>query len=234
VLVMTAALVLAGCSSGGAKKKATATTTTSSTPATAVTGEALSPAPGSTQGSSGVGVMVDLVFRTKDPLLLPAAVRTAGPGTPGTNPVFAGLEVTLSGTDPALGGPTANLANLFQTVAVSQLADGTREVRAVWISATGRFGVGVDSTLEAYVVRGVAPTKAPPDLNGLDVVSNVIHVQFHIGGQAPSTSTSSPTPPASSTTPAPTTTVRRTTTTARVLPTTTTATTSPPTSPPVT
>ena len=225
MLVLTAALMLAGCSSGGSKKKATASTTTSSTPATAVTGEALSPVPGSTQGSSGVGIMVDLVFRTKDPALLPAAVRTTGPGRPGTNPVFSGLELTLSTTDPTLGGPAANLANLVQTVAVSQLPDGSTEVRAVWISATPRFGVGVDSTLEAYVVRGVAPTTVPPDRNGLDVVSNVVHVEFHIGGQAATSSTSSSTPPASSTTRAPVTTVRPATTTTRVVPTTTTATT---------
>jgi hypothetical protein len=237
VLVVTAALVLVGCSSGGSKKKqTTASSTTSSTSATAVTGQAFSPEPNSTQGAGGTGIVVDLVFRTSDPTLLKAAVRTSGTGRPGRNAVFPSLVVTLSTTDQALGGPAANLADLFQLVSVSQQPDGSAEVWATWVNAAARFGVGVDSVLEAYVVRGDAPATVPADRNGLDVVSNVIHVSFHINGQAASTSTSSATPSTSAvpatTRPAPTTT-RPTTTTTHVV-TTTTNVTAPPTSPPVT
>jgi hypothetical protein len=123
--------------------------------------------------------------------------------------------VTLSTTDTSIGGPQANLADLFQLVGVSQQSDGSAEVWATWVNAAAKFGVDVDSALEAYVVRGDAPATVPSDRNGLDVVSNVIQVQFHIAGAANGgSSTSSSSMPTSSTTrPVTSTTVRATTTT---------------------
>src|SRR5438309_8725737 len=212
-LAVTTALLLAACSSGGSKKKTTTvTSTTSTTLGTAVTGKALSPEPDSVQGVGGVGIVVDLAFRTKDVSLLQAQVRTSGGAKPGVNTAFPGLVVSLSTTESSLGGPTANLADLFQIVSVSKQSDGSTEVWATWVNAKPLFGVDVDSVLEAYVVQGGAPPIAPTDQTGLDVVSNVVRVSFHVaGGVAPSSSSSSSTSQVvlSSTT------IRRTTTTAR-------------------
>src|SRR5947207_4376288 len=117
-LAVAAALLLAACNLGGSKKKTTtaSTSTTSTTLATAVTGKALSPEPDSVQGLGGVGIVVDLAFRTKDASLLQAELRTSGGAKPGVNAAFPGLVVSLSTTDPSLGGPSANLADLFQIV----------------------------------------------------------------------------------------------------------------------
>ena len=218
MLLITATLVLAACSSGGSKKKATAasTTTSSTAAATAVTGQAFSPEPNSTQGVSGTGIVVDLAFRSKDPTLVKAGIRTTGPGRPGRNAAFPSLVVTLSTTDASLGGPQANLADLFQIVSVSQQSDGSAEVWVTWINAAPKFGVDVDSMLEAYLVRGDAPVSVPADRSGLDVVSNVINVSFHVAGPATGASTTSSSSVSSSSTtsrPLTTTTARVTTTT---------------------
>jgi hypothetical protein len=235
-MAVTTALLFAACNSGGSKKRTTAaTSTTSTTSATAVTGKALSPEPESVQGVGGVGIVVDLVFRTKDPSLLTAEVRSGGGAKPGANPAFPGLVVSLSTTDPSLGGPSANLADLFQIVSVSKQSDGSSEVWATWVNAKPLFGVDVDSVLEAYVVHGGAPPIAPTDHVGLDVVSNVLRVSFHVaGGVAPSSSTSSSLVVSSTTARRTTTTARRVTTTPTTKPAaTTTASTAPP-APPTT
>jgi hypothetical protein len=124
VLTVAAALVLAACSSGGSKKKA-ASSTTSSTAATPATVQVFSPEPNSTQGVCGNGIVIDLAIRAKDSNLLKAAIRPGQPGQPGRNPAYQNLVVTLSTTEPGLGGPQANIAGLFQIVSVSQQSDGS-------------------------------------------------------------------------------------------------------------
>ena len=232
VLTVVAGLVLAACSSGGSKKKTAANSTTSSSAATAVTVQAFSPEPNSAQGVCGNGIVIDLSIRSKDPNLLKAAVRAALPGQPGRNPIYQNLVVTLSTTEPALGGPQANLAGLFQIVSVSQQSDGSGEIWATWINGQPRFGVDVDSALDAYVVADAAPATVPADRAGLNVVSNVVHVPFHVAGAVGSTACApTTTVPTSTSTTGHTTTTARTTTT-RVVTTTTHATTTtvPPTS----
>jgi hypothetical protein len=141
---------------------------------------------------------------------LKAAIRAAQPGQPGRNPAYQNLVVTLATTEPSLGGPQANIAGLFQIVSVSQQPDGSGEIWATWVNGQPRFGVDVDSAVDAYVVSDPAPATVPADRSGLNVVSNVVHVPFHVAGSvgntpcAPTTTTSGST---SSTT--------RTTTTAR-------------------
>ena len=189
VLTVIAGIVLAGCSSGKSKKAARTTSTseaaTSSTePTTEVTATAYSPERDSVQGVGGVGMVVALAFRSRDASLLQAQNRTTGGAKPGRNAAFANLVVTLSTTDQSLGGPAANLADLFQTIGVSKQADGSSEVFATWINAKPLFGVDVDSVLEAYVVRGPAPATVPEGQTGLDVISNVINVSFHLGPPA--------------------------------------------------
>jgi hypothetical protein len=215
VVVVASVLVLAGCSSGGGKKKAAAVSSTTSTTAssTAVTGEAFSPQPNSIQGIGGAGILVNLAFKSKETDLLKSSLRTTSPGRPGRNPAFPGLVVTLSTTDAALGGAQANLADLFQIISAAQLPDGSTQVSATWANGLPRFGVDVDSVLEAYVVRGDAPVSVSSDRSGLDVVSNVINVQFHVAGGSASASSTSSTARGATTTTLRTTTSRATATT---------------------
>jgi len=217
VLTVVAGLVLAACSSGGSKKKTAANSTTSSSAATAVTVQAFSPEPNSTQGVCGNGIVIDLSIRSKDPNLLKAAVRPAQPGQPGRNPIYQNLVVTLSTTEPSLGGPQANIAGLFQIVSVSQQSDGSGEIWATWINGQPRFGVDIDSALDAYVVADAAPATVPADRAGLNVVSNVVHVPFHVAGSVGSTACApTTTVPTSTSTTGRTTTTARTTTTRAV------------------
>jgi len=196
-----AAVVLAGC--GSTSSTASAPTTTSpaalastSPPTTvaakAVTAQVFSPEKGSIQGVSGSGMVVDLAFRSKDAALLAGTFRLGGalpdpaaPVKPGRLDALPGLVVTLSTTGDGAGGPTANLANLFQIVSVSRQADGSAEVWATWTNAKPGFGIDVDTVLDAYLVRGDAPDKVPADRAGLDVVSNLINVPFHLAGPKP-------------------------------------------------
>jgi len=176
VLTLVAALALAACSSSSKKKSSSTTTTNANTP---VTAQAFSPEEGSTQGVNGTGIVVSLAFRSSDASLLKAKVKATSGARPGTNTSFPGLVVTLSSTAPSLGGAQANLADLFQ-VGVAQRSDGTTEVLATWVSAKPLFGLDVDSTLEAFVLRGDAPAAVPTDRSSLDVVSNVLTVRFHV------------------------------------------------------
>jgi len=232
VLTVVAGLVLAACSSGGSKKKTAANSTTSSSAATAVTVQAFSPEPNSAQGVCGNGIVIDLSIRSKDPNLLKAGIRGAQPGQPGRNPIYQNLVVTLSTTEPALGGPQANIAGLFQIVSVSQQSDGSGEIWATWVNSQPRFGVDVDSALDAYVVGDAAPATVPADRTGLNVVSNVVHVPFHVAGSVGNTAcaATTTTTPTSSTTGRTTTTLRTTTSKATTTTHATTSTTSAPTS----
>jgi len=229
VLPVVAAVLLAACSSGGSKKTSTNSSTSSSAP-TAVTLQAFSPEANSIQGVCGVGIVIDLSIRSRDVNLVKAGIRAAQNGQPGRNPVYQNLVVTLATTDPALGGSQANIAGLFQIVSVSQQPDGSGEVWVTWTNGQPRFGVDVDSTLDAYVLGDPAPATVPADHTGLNVVSNVVHVPFHVAGSVGSTpcaATTSTSTPGSSTT-AHTTTTSHTTTSKATTTTKVTTTSSPP------
>jgi hypothetical protein len=237
VLPVVAGLVLAACSSGGSKKNTAANSTTSSSAATVVTVQAFSPEANSVQGVCGNGIVIDLSIRAKDPNLLKSGIRAAQPGQPGRNPIYQNLVVTLSTTEPALGGPQANIAGLFQIVSVSQQSDGSGEIWATWVNGQPRFGVDLDSVLDAYVVSDPAPATVPADRTGLNVVSNLVHVPFHVAGavgNTPCAQTSTTAAGATSTTGRTTTTARTTTSKATTTTHATTSTTSasPPTSAP--
>jgi hypothetical protein len=182
----------------------------------------------------GNGIVIDLGIRSKDPNLLKSAIRAAQPGQPGRNPAYQNLVVTLSTTEPALGGPQANIAGLFQIVSVSQQSDGSGEIWATWVNGQPRFGIDVDSAVDAYVVGDAAPATVPADRSGLNVVSNVVHVPFHIAGSVGSTACAPTTsaPPASTSTTGRTTTTVRTTTSKATTTTHATTSTSPPTTAP--
>jgi hypothetical protein len=205
-LVLLSVVVLASCSSGKKASSPSPTplfdeTTTSSLPSTPVVARILSPDKGSVQGSGGRGMVVALTFEAKDAASLPAEFRLGGalpspaPAVkPGRNPAFPGLVVALSTTGAPLGGPTANLANLFQIVSPSTQPDGSVRVSAVWTNAQAGFGSDVDATLVALTVAGSAPDTIPANPADMNVTSNPAQVSFHIsGGDAASSSTTSTT-----------------------------------------
>jgi hypothetical protein len=193
-----AAVLLAACSGGDDDSSAPTTapfvfdgTSTTLLPTTPVVAKVLSPEPASVQGAGGRGMVVALKFSAKDPTVLPAEFRLGGAlpppapaARPGHNPAFPGLVVGLSSTGSALGGPSVNLANLFQVVSPSLQLDGSREVSTVWTNSSVDFGTDVDTTLTAYVVAGTAPDTIPPSQANIDVLSNTVEITFHIGGAA--------------------------------------------------
>ena len=193
VIAGLAAVVLTACTSNDEPSSTPTTfssfdtTTTSALPTTAVIGRALSPEKGSVQGSGGRGMVVVLNFTARDPSALTAELRSglspaAASAKPGHNPAFPGLVVGLSSTGAALGGPSANLANLFQIVTPAVQLDGSMQVSAVWTNAQPDFGTDVDATLVAFVVSGTAPDVIPPSQANIDVISNPVEVSFRVSG----------------------------------------------------
>ena len=191
-----AAALLVSCSSGDGEGSSPTTTpfpfdgtTSTLLPTTPVVARALSPEPASVQGAGGRGMVVALKFSAKDPTVLPAEFRLGGAlpppapaAKPGHNPAFPGLVVGLSSTGSALGGPSVNLANLFQVVSPTLQLDGSREVSAVWTNSSVDFGTDIDAVLTAYVVAGTAPDTIPPSQANIEVLSNTLEITFHIGG----------------------------------------------------
>ena len=232
------ALVIASCSNGGDSTVPTTappvieTTTTSLPPTTPVVARVLSPERGTVQGSAGKGMVVVLTFTAREASALQATYRAPGATTkPGHNPAFPGLVVGLSTTGAALGGPSANLANLFQIVSPSLQLDGSLQVTAVWTNTSADFGSDVDASLVAFTVAGTAPDTVPETQGNLDVISNRAEVTFRMSpltepGVAVGPTTSSTTAPGASTS---TTRPTATTTTTTAKPAATTTTTRPPT-----
>lgn len=195
------------------------TTTTSALPTTPVIGRALSPEKGSVQGNGGRGMVVALTFTARDASALSAQFRgalspTAAAAKPGHNPAFPGLVVGLSSTGTAMGGPSANLANLFQIVSPAVQLDGSMQVSTVWVNAQPDFGTDVDTTLTAFVVSGTAPDVIPPSVADIDVISNPVEVTFRVSGTGGAAAVAGGTPTTTAT-PGATTTTRRSATATR-------------------
>jgi len=174
-------------------------------------------------------MVVALSFTARDATVLPATFRLGGalpsPAAairPGHNPAFPGLVVSLSTTGTALGGPSANLANLFQIVSPALQLDGSVHVSAIWTNTQVDFGSDVDTTLVAYVVTGTAPDVVPPTQANIDVISNPLEVTFRVSpitdaaaAAAAAAAASASASPTTTVAGATTTSVRPTTTTAR-------------------
>ncbi len=211
--------------------------TTTTVPATPVVAKVVSPEMGSVQGSGGRGVLVVLTFTAKDAGALPPQFRLGGElpspaasARPGHNPAFPGLVVGMTTTSAALGGPSANLANLFQIVSPALQPDGSMRVTAVWTNAQASFGSDTDVTLGVLTVSGTAPDVIPQPLTDMAINSNVASVVFRLAaaegpavGAASSTSTSTVRGSTTTSRPATSTTRRPTTTTTGAAATTTTA-----------
>jgi hypothetical protein len=227
LVAVAAAVLLASCTGSdgdGALPRTTTpleVATTTTLPSTPVVASILSPEEGSVQGTGGQGMVVVLRFTAKDASVLPAEFRLGGalPGAavaPGHNPAFPALVVGLSTTPTAMGGPAANLANLFQIVTRAVQADGSAQVTAVWTNPQATFGSDVDATLVAFTVAGTAPDTIPGTQANLDVISNPAEVTFRLsaGGATaavpiPSTTTSTRPGATTTTRPAATTTTVR-------------------------
>jgi len=196
------------------------TTTTSALPTTPVIGRALSPEKGSVQGNGGRGMVVALTFTARDASALSAQFRgalspAAAAAKPGHNPAFPGLVVGLSSTGTALGGPSANLANLFQIVSPAVQLDGSMQVSTIWVNAQPDFGTDLDTTLVAFVVSGTAPDVIPPSQANIDVISNPVEVTFRVSGTGGAAAVAGETPTTTATPGATTTTGRSATATTR-------------------
>jgi hypothetical protein len=184
-------------------------------------------------------MVVALTFTARDATVLPATFRLGGslpspaPAVrPGHNPAFPGLVVGMSTTGTALGGPSANLANLFQIISPALQLDGSMQVTAVWTNTGVDFGSDVDATLVAFMVSGTAPDVIPPSQANIDVISNPAEVTFRVSpvtdpaaaaaaAAAASSSTTSTVFGATTTSLRPTTTTRPVSTTTAPAPTTT-------------
>lgn len=227
-LAALAVVLLTACSSDKKAASPSPTSqlsqdTTTTLPATPVQIRITSPEAGSVQGSNGKGMVVVLTFTAVDPAALPAQFRVGGElpsgGTkPGHNPAFPGLVVGTTTTGAALGGPAANLANLFQIVSPSRQPDGSMKVTAVWTNTQAVFGSDSDVTLGVVTVSGTAPDLIPQPLTDLAINSNVASVVFHLsaaeaGAAVGAGTTTSTAPKTSTTTGRTTTTVRGATTT---------------------
>jgi len=232
IMAGLAAALLVSCSSGkqGSLPATTVplfeTTTTSALPTTPVLARILSPERGSVQGTGGKGMVIALSFTARDPAALPADFRFGGAlpapapaAKTGANPAFPGLVVGMSTTSTALGGPTTNLANLFQIVSPAAQLDGSKRVTAVWTNSAPDFGSDVDVTLVAFVLSGTAPDVIPESQANLDMISNPLEVTFRVS-PATGAGTAATTPTVAGAT---TTSVKPTTTTTTTKPTTTVA-----------
>ena len=151
---------------------------------------AVTPGPGDTAGAGGV-FNIDLALLARNAranellsaengyrpgLNLPPA-PTSAPGMP--DPNAPGLVVTLSTTGAAAGGPSANLAGLFQETAVAR-SFGQQQVFSDWtVAKPGLFGTNVQTTLTAFVVSGTAPGTVTGNEQR---ISNTVHETFTIGG----------------------------------------------------
>ena len=167
------------------------------------------------QGNNGVGFLIDL-FTTSNTAAqnnLLSATNGYVPhyNSPSNTTAFRvgslvsspGLVVLLSTTTSKapLNGPDTNLAGLFQITGIEFTSNGSlAQVWNSWIAGKALFGVGVNTTLTAYVVNGTAPNVVDANTQN-SAISNIAQVNFYINGPNP---TSAPTTTATPTaTPAP-------------------------------
>jgi hypothetical protein len=183
MLTATAAIALAAAAPAFASTSQHAVSSFHQRPA--ITLVAVTPRPGDVAGAGGV-FNVDLVALARNATgnreLSPAHGYRPGinpsPVAAEPDPFAPGLVVLLSTTPAAVGGPDANLADLFQLTDVAR-SHGLTQVFADWeVGKPGVFGTGNTITLTAYLVRGTAPDIVTGSERP---ISNVIRESFTIG-----------------------------------------------------
>ncbi len=176
-LVLAAALLIAPASAAHAAPSRANTTSP-------VTVTVFAPHPGDITGVAGKGFIVDLALTAApghdaDLVGSPRFIAPTDPSfVPGPNPAIPGLVVTLSSS-----AKHVNLANLFQLTGVAHVG-GAKQVWSTWLIGKPKFGVGIDSTLTVYVMKGLAPTLVPATPPSRTLLSGVTTVRFHIDGPA--------------------------------------------------
>ncbi|KAL1849857.1 hypothetical protein VTK73DRAFT_9799 [Phialemonium thermophilum] len=164
------------------------TTTGPATQETPLSITLFTPTSGDVVGVNGAGWMVDMVVVNNDttanyfspsngvnalyhdnftdPKFAPGVVSEALPGL-----------VVLSNTSTLAGGPSANLANLFQINAVTGVKnDVITEFWMTWLVGAPFAGKGQPSSLTIYVVNGTAPTNITSTPS--NIISNMVTVDF--------------------------------------------------------
>gem|GEM_PF-6777146 len=145
----------------------------------------LSPMKGDKVGSTGWDVELQVVMPAKSMIPVMPGIDTSMDMMAGPSKAFPGLVVTDSSTAPKMGGPSENLAGLFQVVGERHDAKGDVVVDATWFVGHAMSMGEAMCTIRAYVVSGKAPAKeamAPTDkaMGGMvganKLVSNVAAV----------------------------------------------------------
>jgi len=146
----------------------------------------LTPGPGDSAGAGGsfnVDLSIQALTRQANSLLAGYKPFLGDPNSPtfgpGPNQGAPGLVVLLSSTPAKAGGPSANLAGVFELNTVAK-SGGLVQTWNDWqVTSPGFFGTG-PVTLTAYVVSGTAPTQVTTP--GAGAISNVVRVPFTIAG----------------------------------------------------
>ncbi|KAJ6445249.1 hypothetical protein O9K51_00008 [Purpureocillium lavendulum] len=90
--------------------------------------------------------------------------------------------VVLSNSSTLPGGPSRNLANLFQINAVTGVRNGiVTEYWCTWLVGSPFAGMNQPSSLTIFVVNGTAPTTVGDTMPD-DIISNVMTVNFTLAG----------------------------------------------------
>ena len=113
---------------------------------------------------------------------------------PGVNPLAPSLVVTCSTArnTSAFKGPSTNLAKLFQIVSVNS-EPGITVVNVVWQVGLPVCGQGINSTIEAYLVDGIAPAYVNSSTTPLSQTKATVDFMLsgsHVDGSSTASSSS--------------------------------------------
>lgn len=113
---------------------------------------------------------------------------------PGVNPLCPSLVVTCltARNKSAFKGPSTNLAKLFQIVSVTS-EFGITVVNVVWQVDLPVCGQGIDSTIEAYLVDGIAPAYVNSSTTPLSQTKATVDFMLsgsHVDGSSTASSSS--------------------------------------------
>ncbi len=137
----------------------------------------LSPSQGDQVPGAGWDLQVQIVVPARDAASIMASPALIGPTSPyfkpGPSHAFPGLVVTDTGTAAKLGGPSGNLAGLFQVVGVQKNFQGDTVIEADWLVGKPLFNAVAMPCIRAYVVSGVAPAKVPTPPTNADIGAKV-------------------------------------------------------------
>lgn len=137
----------------------------------------LSPGEGSHLPATGWDLQVQVVVPRADRSAVPVTPALIGPTSPyfkpGPSHAFPGLVVTDTATAARLGGPSENLAGLFQIVGVHTDFQGDTVIEADWWVGKPLFEAAAMPCIRAYVVEGTAPAHVPAAPTNRDIGARV-------------------------------------------------------------